>query len=205
MTLQRREIIALSCFVLFAMLTGLVWFGYANVFDVQLHDWALGIYPVGFENIWKFVTSFGSGLMIATLLAVSLGILVHLKRWDDFKYLIFVMTAAGATEISMKWLIHRPRPTEIFENTLPNSYSFPSGHTIYGTTFYLAIAFIAAPKKSGNTQRAIWLAAGLAGLLIGASRIFLGVHYFSDVMGGYLVALFWLVQPWSFPKKELSF
>ena len=51
----------------------------------------------------------------------------------------------------------------------------------------------------------IWLAAGLAGLLIGASRIFLGVHYFSDVMGGYLVALFWLVQPWSFPKKELSF
>lgn len=140
--------------------------------------------------------------MIITLTVLAVIILGLRQKWDDVKYLIFVMAAAGATEVAMKWLVHRPRPVEVYANTLPNSFSFPSGHTIYGVTFYLAIAVIASPILGRPSRIAFSLVVALVALLIGASRIFLGVHYFTDVIGGFLVAGFWLTQPWNFYVKH---
>lgn len=193
--------IAWVCFILLAVLTGCVWSGNTNSFDIHLHALALGVLPLGNERIWEAITFFGSGLMISTLTVLVVIILGLRQKWEDVKYLIFVTAAAGVTEVIMKWLVHRPRPVEVFANTLPNSFSFPSGHTIYGTTFYLAIALILAPNIKPSSRIMVWLTAIALVLLIGASRIFLGVHYFSDVVGGFLVAGFWLTQPWNFSKK----
>jgi undecaprenyl-diphosphatase len=197
-----RNAIALFCFVSFIVLTACVWSGYTNGFDVPLHDFALGIFPAGNERIWETITFFGSGLTITTLVVLAVIMLGLRQKWDDVKYLIFVMAAAGATEVAMKWLVHRPRPVEVYANTLPNSFSFPSGHTIYGVTFYLAIAVIASPILGRPSRIAFSLVVALLALLIGASRIFLGVHYFTDVIGGFLVAGFWLTQPWNFYVKH---
>jgi undecaprenyl-diphosphatase len=199
---QQRLEICLACFVLLAVLTTCVWFGYTNRFDVEMHGLALRVFPVGNERVWAGITFFGSALAISVLSLLAVVILGLRQKWDDVKYLIFVVAAAGATELTMKWLIHRPRPAEVFVNTLPNSFSFPSGHTIYGTTFYLAIALIVTPHIKGSNRIVVWLAAIIVALLIGASRIFLGVHYVSDVVGGFLVAGFWLTQPWNFSTKH---
>ncbi len=204
MTRQQRISLALACLVSLTVLTACVWSGYTNGFDVQFHGWALGMFPAGNERIWEGITFFGSGLAISTLTVLAVIKLGLRQKWDDQKYLIFVMVAAAATEVTMKWLIHRPRPVEVFANTLPNSFSFPSGHTIYGTSFYLAIALIVTPHIKGSSRIMVWLAAIAIASLIGASRIFLGVHYFSDVVGGYLVAGFWLTQPWNFSTKNLT-
>ncbi len=203
MTRQRQ--ISVLCFILFGLLSGCVWFGYTNSLDTQLHRLALGVFPAGSERIWEDITFFGSGLAVTALTVLAVVILGHQKKWDDVRYLVFVMAAAGATEVTMKLLIHRPRPAEVFANTLPNSFSFPSGHTIYGSTFYFAIAAICTPCLSRPTRKAVWLAALVLALLIGASRIFLGVHYFSDVVGGYLVSVFWIslfISHW--PTKNLN-
>ncbi len=205
MTRQQRVSIALACLAPLAVLTVCVWTGYTDNFDVQFHGWALGVFPSGNERIWEGITFFGSGLAIITLTVLAVILLGLRQKWDDVKHLIFVMVAAGATEVTTKWLVHRPRPLEVYANTLPNSFSFPSGHTIYGTTFYLAIALIVTPNIKGPSRIGVWLAAALLALLIGASRIFLGVHYFSDVVGGYLVAGFWLTQPWNFSTRNLIY
>ena len=201
MTRKRQTSISVACFVLLAVLTACVWSGVTNGFDVEFHGWALGVFPAGNERIWEAITFFGSGLAITTLTVLTLIILGLQQKWDEVKFVIFVMAATGATEVLMKLLIHRPRPVEVFANTLPNSFSFPSGHTIYSTTFYLAIALIVTPSIKGSSRIVVWFIAVLLALLVGASRIFLGVHYFSDVVGGYLVAGFWLTQSWNFSKK----
>jgi undecaprenyl-diphosphatase len=76
---------------------------------------------------------------------------------------------------------------------LPASYSFPSGHALYSLTFYISIAIVMDRYAQGNQTKTIWSAAVLMFTLIGASRIFLGVHYGSDVLGGYLIAAVWLI------------
>ena len=192
MTRQRQISISMACFVLLVLLTGYVWTGYSSGIDNQLHGFALRVFPAGSERLWSDITILGSGLVITSLTVLAVIILGHQKKWDDVKYLVFVMAAAGATEVSLKWLVNRARPVEVFAHTMPNSFSFPSGHTIYGTTFYFAMAAIGTPWLKGAPRTAVWFAASLLALLIGASRIFLGVHYFSDVLGGYLVAVFWL-------------
>jgi undecaprenyl-diphosphatase len=199
---QHQTPIAVVCFIILAVLTACVLSGSTNGFDVQIHDWALGVFPSGNEGVWQSITFFGSGLAISALTVLTVIILSLRQKWVDVKYLIFVMVAAGATEVTMKSLIHRPRPLEVFAHTLPNSFSFPSGHTIYGTTFYLAIALIVTLHIKGSSRILVWSAAALLALLIGASRIFLGVHYFTDVVGGFLVAGFWLSQPWNFSTKH---
>jgi undecaprenyl-diphosphatase len=199
---QHQASIAMVCFVILAVLTACVFSGSTNRFDVQIHDWALGVFPSGNERVWQSITFFGSGLAISTLTVLTVIILSLRQKWVDVKYLIFVLVAAAATEVTMKSLIHRPRPLEVFAHTLPNSFSFPSGHTIYGTTFYLAIALIVTPHIKGSSRILVWSAAALLAMLIGASRIFLGVHYFTDVVGGFLVAGFWLSQPWNFSTKH---
>lgn len=205
MTGQRQILVASICFGLLVVLTACVWSGYSNDLDIRIHGWALRVFPAGNERIWEGITFFGSGLAISTLTVLAVIKLGLRQKWDDLKYLIFVMVASGVTEVTMKWLIHRPRPLEVYANTLPNSFSFPSGHTIYGATFYMAIAMIATSSPKRPIRTAVWLAATVVALLIGASRIFLGVHYFSDVVGGYLVAGFWLTQPWSFSTRNLIY
>ena len=202
MTVQRQTSLAVVFFVMLAVLTACVWSGYTNGFDVQFHGWVLGVLPSGNEIFWECITFFGSGLAISTLTVLAVVILSLRRKWEDLKYLIFVMVAAAVTEVTMKWLIHRPRPIEVFTNTLPNSFSFPSGHTIYGTAFYFAMAVIVIPNIKGSSRVLVWFAAAVISFLIGVSRIFLGVHYLTDVMGGFLVAGFWLTQPWSFSKNQ---
>ena len=205
MTRQQQIWLSSACFILLILLTGCVWSGYTNGLDNQVRGFALGLFPPGNERIWSDITFLGSGMVITTLTVLALTILGLQKKWREIRYLIFVVAAAGATEVSMKWLVNRPRPTEVFAHTMPTSFSFPSGHTIYGTTFYLAIAAIGTSWLKQSNQFAVWLVAALLAVLIGASRIFLGVHYFSDVLGGYLVAVFWLTFMGSMaPPKDYS-
>jgi len=76
---------------------------------------------------------------------------------------------------------------------MPATYSFPSGHALYSFTFYLTIAGITSRQVFHKRRWGIWCSAIVIVVLIGASRIFLGVHYGSDVLGGYLIAALWMV------------
>jgi membrane-associated phospholipid phosphatase len=90
----------------------------------------------------------------------------------------------------LKAIFHRARPEAFFGFPQPENYSFPSGHAFASACFYCALA---ATLSAGSARKAVYWAGGVAAsLLIGLSRVYLGVHYPTDVLAGYAAAVVWL-------------
>jgi len=119
---------------------------------------------------------------------------------------LFLAVAIGGSVIldeALKLIFHRPRPQLSWAQVQPE-YSFPSGHSMNSLVFYLALAIIVGRLWSRRAGLiAAMLAIGLA-VLIGTSRIYLGYHYFTDVVGGLFAGLAWLLLvSWVFDMGEL--
>jgi undecaprenyl-diphosphatase len=108
--------------------------------------------------------------------------------------LLFAIVVVGAEILDqlLKLLFHRTRPVPFFGIATPDSYSFPSGHALVSCAFFGSLAAIAAARTTRRTLRMAYYAAAAATAgAIGFSRIYLGVHYPSDVLGGYAAAVVW--------------
>jgi undecaprenyl-diphosphatase len=104
------------------------------------------------------------------------------------------MAGALVLDGTLKLLFHRARPEPFFGMVAPTSYSFPSGHALYSVRFYGTLAVITGTRLRSLTVRLIgWVVAVSLILLIGISRIYLGVHYPSDVLAGYMTAFIWVM------------
>jgi undecaprenyl-diphosphatase len=102
------------------------------------------------------------------------------------------MTGSLVLDVALKYIYHRTRPTAYF-GTAPHSYSFPSGHALCSFCFYGVLAgLLSARTKPLAWRLFIWFAAATLVIAIGLSRIYLGVHYPSDVVAGYLAAAVWV-------------
>ena len=78
---------------------------------------------------------------------------------------------------------------------MPDSFSFPSGHALFATCFFGGLAVLLSHRlRSRLLQVLIWIVALLLIVLIGASRVYLGVHYPTDVLGGFAVGIVWVVS-----------
>ena len=98
-----------------------------------------------------------------------------------------------ALNFALKEIVQRPRP-EGFRLIAETGYSFPSGHSMVAVAFYGFLIWLIIRYEEDRLQRWIWsLALFFVVIMIGVSRVYLGVHYFSDVMAGYCVAAVWLV------------
>ena len=108
---------------------------------------------------------------------------------------VFVITVLGGELVdeTLKLLVQRPRPEPFFGVTTPFTYSFPSGHAFMSVCFYGTLALLLAPRLGSRAARsALWLAVALIAALVGFSRVYLGVHYPSDVAAGYIGGIIWL-------------
>ena len=102
------------------------------------------------------------------------------------------MIGAGVLDTALKLAFRRARPTPFFDYPLPPSYSFPSGHALFAFCFFTAAGALLAPRlKPLALKLLVGVVAVGAVLAIGFSRIYLGVHYPSDVIAGYTVGLLW--------------
>lgn len=136
-----------------------------------------------FVGDWPFLTILGIAIF-AYLLYI---------KWKR-EAVIFLIANVGELTLnfSLKAFYQRTRPEALFDYALPSSYSFPSGHALGSFCFYGILAWIlAANVKTPRSKRAIYCAAALLVFSIGLSRIYLGVHYPSDVVAGYLAATVW--------------
>jgi undecaprenyl-diphosphatase len=117
------------------------------------------------------------------------------RKHDTF---ILLASMAGGVVLSMvlKEVFARPRPVPYFDLPIPHSYSFPSGHSLASMCFFSALAIISGRGVRGARHALVWLLADLAILWVGFSRIYLGVHYPSDVIGGFLVGVIWMAFVW---------
>lgn len=102
-----------------------------------------------------------------------------------------IVAGAIVLENGFKYAIHRARP-EAFFGVVPESFSFPSGHALFSLCFYGTLAGLLVGRLRRPAARAaVWAAAAL--LILAIFHVSTsGVHYPSDVIGGYLVAAFWI-------------
>ena len=98
-----------------------------------------------------------------------------------------------AVDLIFKAIVQRPRP-DGFRLVVETGYSFPSGHSMFSMAFYGLLIWLVWHYEKDKLQRWLWCAlfSGVI-IMIGISRIYLGVHYATDVIGGFSLALVWLV------------
>ena len=167
--------------------------------DTKALDKTVRLYIHGFANesltaLMQFITMLGSTLFLS-ILCVSIFVIFIVKNWKRAAVLLMT-TMAGAVilNFALKVSFGRVRPVPFFDTPLPDSYSFPSGHSLYAVCFYGVLAWLVAARIQNKSLRIlIWLLAVLLALLIGLSRIYLGVHYPSDVIAGFAAATVWIL------------
>lgn len=118
-----------------------------------------------------------------------------LRKWGR-EAKLFAITMAGASllNVSLKLAFKRSRPEPFFDLLPPESYSFPSGHSLTSCVFFGAFAAILSARiRSRRVRTLLWIAATTMFLLIGFSRIYLGVHHTTDVIAGFAAALIWIL------------
>lgn len=118
--------------------------------------------------------------LIVALYAVAAGRqrIVLALLWTPLSFLL---------DDGLKLLVQHPRPTEAII-ALPDSYSYPSGHTVAASALYITLALIAASAERRQRPRVLLVLSGVTvALLVAWSRVYLGVHYLSDVIGGLLL------------------
>lgn len=152
----------------------------------------------------RVISFFGSTLFLI-IATTAIVLLFILQRWRREAILLgLTMLGASTLNTTLKLAFQRPRPVPFFSLASPDSYSFPSGHALASFCFFGALAAILTARFS--SRRAwfiIWTASCLLILLIGFSRIYLGVHYTTDVIAGYAAALIWVLTV-NFVEQHLA-
>ena len=140
--------------------------------------------------IAKAITQLGGAIFLIGL-SITLAIIIKNKK---IGILIWVnITISTLLNQILKFIIQRPRPTE-FRIIDERGYSFPSGHSMISATFYgFLIYLIYKNVKNKYLKYSLIIMLVILILLIGTSRIYLGVHYTSDVLAGFLIAISYLI------------
>jgi len=142
-----------------------------------------------FDTFFVVITQFGGVFGIIALTAILLGLLLRRKMYKNA--LIVGATVAGAAilNVILKLIFERTRPDLWEQLVVETSFSFPSGHSMITAALGLSLIFIC-----WNT-RFRWLAVALGSsfiIVIGFSRLYLGVHYPTDILAGWVVSAAWL-------------
>jgi len=170
----------------FAALTAAVAAGWTESLDRAVTVAAVAGRTAFLSEVAVNVTALGSAPVVTliAILAAAYGFVVRRPRlvlalaWTPLAFLL--------NEV-MKLLVRNPRPVEAIIGLAP-SYGFPSGHSVAASALYLTLALVAAARSPHPGVRRLLVGAGVAiALLVAWSRVYLGVHYFTDVCGGLLL------------------
>ena len=163
-------------------------------FDKTIISFVQGLENPLLTTTMKFFTFVGAGNTIKVLAFITVIFLFFFLKQRS-KILLFIVVLIGSHYVFrvLKALFHRARP-DLNRLIEIGGYSFPSGHATNAMTFYGSLAFLLwnhIPTRQGRTILIVFSASMI--FLIGLSRIYLGVHYPSDVIAGYFAGGFWLV------------
>jgi len=134
----------------------------------------------------------GSELFIAGVaLCLALGLVWQQRRLDAL-FVAVAITGSAALTLTVKYLVGRPRPVAFFR-VPEHGYSFPSGHTLSATCLALVVAYLlwrSALRRGVKLSAVVALAVVV--ILVGLSRLVLGVHYLTDVVGSMMLGTAWV-------------
>jgi undecaprenyl-diphosphatase len=178
--------------VFFAWLAGEVLEGDSRAFDDAVRTAVHSHVSPGLTTFMRGVTHLGDPLVVVGLCAVGFAAFWY-KGWKrGAAWIAVTMAGAVLLDVTLKLAFERERPVPFF-GMAPKSYSFPSGHALGAFCFYATLAGLVAHRTRRHLVRVLaGVAAGVLIAVIGFSRIYLGVHYPTDVIAGYAAAAIWV-------------
>jgi len=188
--------LAVSAFVVwgFAEITEEVIEGESRAFDRAVLLWIGANVPAWLDGPMRAVTALGYYYAVLPLLTVASLAFLY-KGWRLSAVLLVVSTAGGAFLTTvLKSVFRRARPEILDSGYTAGFFSFPSGHATVAVGFYGALTLVLAYHLRGPARWATVALGTVLVLLIGFSRLYLGVHYPTDVLAGFLAAPLWLVS-----------
>jgi undecaprenyl-diphosphatase len=162
-------------------------------FDDLIRGAVPGLASPSLTGLMRAASWFG-GPSVLIPLGVVMALAFLARGWRRGAILVIVTLAgAGLLNGLLKFSFARVRPAAFFDYPLPGSPSFPSGHALYAASVFIGLAALLSPRlKHPALRLGVWSVAIALVLLVGISRIYLGVHYPSDVLAGYSIGVIWV-------------
>jgi undecaprenyl-diphosphatase len=185
--------LAVGSLIFFTWLTDEVFEGSTAAFDDTVRNYVHTFARAWLTTLMIWISFLGSTIFLTAASAAAVLIFVFVKRWHSAIIMAATMIGASILNYVLKETFHRARPIPYFDLPAPVSFSFPSGHALCSACFYGILCWLLASRMEGRGKKfAFWLAAMTMSGLIGLSRVYLGVHFASDVLAGYAAAAVWL-------------
>jgi membrane-associated phospholipid phosphatase len=162
--------------------------GLDNRIANELHEHATRPLTEFFEA----VTTLGNGIVLAGVAAIAAYLLARRRYYTEAVLMVLAYGGAQVLSFSLKLAFRRDRPFFTDPLATLSTYSFPSGHATVSIAVYGALTLVLLRRLRGPARVVCLAAAVLLVSLIGFSRMYLGVHFLSDVLAGYSVGLAWL-------------
>ena len=185
---------ALAALALFLWLADFVEDAAAVPFDASVRGWVHAHSSPTLTSFMRLMSLIGSPAFVVAFSLIIFLLLLRVAHWS-LEALLFLVAMTGGLVLGgvLKVVFHLARPPTWFDAPQPVSYSFPSGHALFSVCLWGALAIFAGRHVRGTGARAgIFAVTVLLAGLIGYSRIYLGVHYPSDVIAGYTAATVWV-------------
>jgi len=212
LTLARREIVPIAIFLGIALpVLGFIeiadevsegegevrWFDEGLLFALRTSDPADPIGPRWFESSVMDITALGGFAVLALVTLFAVGYLLVVNKWADALMLLAATIGGTAISEGLKVGFNRPRPDLVAHIVETTSMSFPSGHAMLSAVTYLTLGALIARTQERRSLRGYVLGAAIVlTLLIGASRVYLGVHWPTDVLAGWCLGAAWALVCW---------
>jgi undecaprenyl-diphosphatase len=157
-------------------------------------EWPRG--PRWLVEVGRDVTAFGSSVVVALLTSAVVGYLWLQRKYGALWFVVVATAGGGLLSHLLKALFARERPEPV-PCLWVNSPSFPSGHAVLAAVVYLTLGILLARLEPRPLLKAYFLGVMMAlAFLVGLSRVYLGVHYPTDVLAGWTVGLVWGLLCW---------
>jgi undecaprenyl-diphosphatase len=195
---------AIGALVFFGWLTDEVLEGDSRHFDEVTRAAVHQLASPAMTVIMRFLSFVGSTIVL-TIGTIIVVVWFAMRKWGrEAKLFTATMIGGGLLNVTLKLTFKRARPEPFFDLTPPETYSFPSGHSLASACFFGALAaLLTARIKNRRTKLIVWIVCAAMFLSIGFSRIYLGVHHTTDVIAGFVAALIWILVV-RFVEMELA-
>jgi membrane-associated phospholipid phosphatase len=181
-----------ACLVVFGSLARDIRAKDVFVMDAWATPFLHGLASPGMDSVMNAITTLGTIFVIVPAFAIVGALLVRAKRVRSVAFLVVAMLGSFVLQLVLKPYFARPRP-DVAYAALVSDYSFPSGHTLNAVVFYGAVALVIWSLFGRRAGVASVAAAAIIALAVGVSRIYLGYHFLTDVLGAILAGTAWLL------------
>ncbi len=217
--MKRREIaplillfLAAGLIVTFAAITEELVEGDLHGFDRAVllalrhaDDPAKPLGPLWLQVAARDVTSLGSPAVLTLITVAALGFLALKRQWKAALFILVSICGGTAVSFALKDLIQRPRPDFVAAVAQTQTYSFPSGHAFLSAVTFLTLGTLLARVQHQVEVKIYLLSVAIAiTVLVGISRVYIGVHWPTDVLAGWCAGAAWAILCWVIAERLQS-